>query len=311
MSSTQEILSKYSPGGIFGFDRDGRPVYYEPIGRVDFVGLLHSVKSAEFVDYGKQRAEKLKKICKEQEEKLGKNLGTYSTMILDAEGGSRKHLWRPGIDAYTGLIKIYEKEYPDLRERILIINTPVVFPIIFSLLKPFLREETKAKIKVLGSNWKDELLKYVDKENLPEFYGGTCRDNNDDPQCKQYICFGGEVPKSCYTSEKVTWDEFQSTTVNAGKSFTYEVEIQEANQKLVYKFATNDFNIKFGVKAKTSDGKITIVIPSEIKQSHLTIEEGEIECREIGVYKFKFDNRYSWLRSKALFYLVKIESLQS
>lgn len=37
-----------------------------------------------------------------------------------------------------------------------------------------LDERTNAKITLLGSSYKDELLKLVDAENLPSFLGGTC-----------------------------------------------------------------------------------------------------------------------------------------
>ena len=48
------------------------------------------------------------------------------------------------------------------------------------LVRPFLDEVTVAKIQVLGSGYKGELLKQIDEENLPYFFGGTCRCKGDD-----------------------------------------------------------------------------------------------------------------------------------
>lgn len=39
----------------------------------------------------------------------------------------------------------------------------------------FLSESLKAKVIVLGWNWKEELLKYIDADQLPVEYGGTAQ----------------------------------------------------------------------------------------------------------------------------------------
>lgn len=301
-----DVLSKYYPGGIYGKDRDGRPIYYEPLGRIDFVGLLHSVKVEEIVKYKRKHCLELKEICEQQQIKLSKELNTFSTLVLDAEGGSRSHLWRPGIESYSACIELYEKEFPNLRERIIIINAPIIFPIIYALLKPFMTESSKKKVKVLGSNWRTEILEYIDKDNIPEFYGGTGKDSEDNPKCEEFICYGGEVPKSYYVSENVNKEEFENTTVKAGSKFTKEVEIIAANTKIVYKFITNDFDIKFSVEYKPQgDGECVTLINERKFDSQLTMEEGEIICEGVGTYLFSFDNSYSWIREKELFYYIE------
>ncbi|VDN44674.1 unnamed protein product, partial [Dibothriocephalus latus] len=42
------------------------------------------------------------------------------------------------------------------------------------------------------------MLKLIDADNLPMFYGGTMTDLNGDPKCSSRICWGGTVPESCY-----------------------------------------------------------------------------------------------------------------
>ena len=37
-----QVLSKYYPGGHFGFDREGTPVFIDPIGQIDFRGIFFS-----------------------------------------------------------------------------------------------------------------------------------------------------------------------------------------------------------------------------------------------------------------------------
>lgn len=46
-----------------------------------------------------------------------------------------------------------------------IINAPMLFSGIWSMIKIWLDEKTKAKITIIGSGYKEELLKYVNKLN--------------------------------------------------------------------------------------------------------------------------------------------------
>jgi hypothetical protein len=56
-----------------------------------------------------------------------------------------------------------------------IINAPWAFSAVWSVIKPWLDEVTVSKIDILGSAYKEALLKQISPENLPEEFGGTCR----------------------------------------------------------------------------------------------------------------------------------------
>ena len=56
-----------------------------------------------------------------------------------------------------------------------IINAPWAFQFVWSVIKPWLDEVTVSKIDILGSDYKETLLKQILPENLPEEFGGTCR----------------------------------------------------------------------------------------------------------------------------------------
>jgi len=40
------------------------------------------------------------------------------------------------------------------------------------MIKPWLDEKTKSKIKIIGGSYEKDLLEEVDAENLPDFLGG-------------------------------------------------------------------------------------------------------------------------------------------
>jgi hypothetical protein len=55
-----------------------------------------------------------------------------------------------------------------------IVNAPSSFAFIWSVIRPWLSKETAEKVDILGSDYKDVLLKLVDADNLPSVLGGTC-----------------------------------------------------------------------------------------------------------------------------------------
>jgi metal transporter CNNM len=54
------------------------------------------------------------------------------------------------------------------------------------MLKPFIHERTRNKIKIFGHDekeWKTAILEYVNVEELPVAYGGTMTDPDGNPNC--------------------------------------------------------------------------------------------------------------------------------
>ena len=44
-----EVLAKYLPGGLCGYDKEGCPVKYELIGQMDIKGIAYSAKKSDFI----------------------------------------------------------------------------------------------------------------------------------------------------------------------------------------------------------------------------------------------------------------------
>lgn len=73
-----------------------------------------------------------------------------------------------------------------------IVNAPMIFPFFWSIIKGWLEEKTRSRIKVLGANYKEELLEMIAHDQLPEFLGGDC-----------------ECPQGCMYSNKGPWNDFE------------------------------------------------------------------------------------------------------
>mmetsp|Transcript_90097 Transcript_90097/g.124377 ORF Transcript_90097/g.124377 Transcript_90097/m.124377 type:complete len:112 (-) Transcript_90097:134-469(-) len=76
-----------------------------------------------------------------------------------------------------------------------VINAPMLFSGIWAVVKGFLDERTRNKIKILGGSYLKTLLEFVNEEDLPAFIGGTCT-------CEEY---GG----NCLTSNRGPWNDYE------------------------------------------------------------------------------------------------------
>lgn len=96
---------------------------------------------------------------------------------MDLEGLSMRHLWRPGISALLRIIQIVQANYPETMGYLLIVRAPRVFPVMWTLVSPFIDENTRNKFFIYSG--KDYfgpggLVNYIDQQYIPDFLGGEC-----------------------------------------------------------------------------------------------------------------------------------------
>ncbi|NWY35536.1 S14L2 protein, partial [Pheucticus melanocephalus] len=180
------VIRKYMSGGLCGYDREGSPVRYEIIGPLDGKGLLFSASKQDLIKNKFRDCELLRQACEQQSEKLGKKIEMV-TMVYDCEGLGLKHLWKPAVDTYGEILSMFEENYPESLKRLFIVKAPKLFPVAYNLVKHFLSEDTRKKVVVLGSNWKEVLQKYIDPAQIPVEYGGTLTDPDGDPKCSSKV----------------------------------------------------------------------------------------------------------------------------
>ena len=73
-----------------------------------------------------------------------------------------------------------------------LINTPMIFRGAWAVIKGFMDEETRNKIKMLGTDYMETLKDFVEMDNLPSFLGGNCE------------CEGG-----CLIKCSGPWDDYE------------------------------------------------------------------------------------------------------
>ncbi|XP_073823470.1 real-time isoform X2 [Musca autumnalis] len=186
------VVSDHFPGGWHHHDKDGRPIYILRLGHMDVKGLLKSIGTEGFLKLALHICEEGIQKIKESAENVGKPVLDWC-LLVDLEGLSMRHLWRPGVKALLNIIENVESNYPETMGRVLVVRAPRVFPIAWTIVSAFIDENTRSKFLFYGitddEHTKESLEQYIDADIVPDFLGGPC---------KTLIHEGSLVPKNLY-----------------------------------------------------------------------------------------------------------------
>jgi hypothetical protein len=95
--------------------------------------------------------------------------------VLDMKGLSVS-LDFQSISYMKQMLSMDQAHYPERLHKLIVINAPYFFSIVFAIFKPFIDARTLSKFEVLGSNYMTTLEKVVDKTVIPVEMGGDCKD---------------------------------------------------------------------------------------------------------------------------------------
>ncbi|XP_054850894.1 SEC14-like protein 5 [Eublepharis macularius] len=233
------LLEEYYTGGWHYQDRDGRPLYILRLGQMDTKGLVKALGEESLLRHVLSINEEGQKRCEENTNLFGRPITSW-TCLVDLDGLNMRHLWRPGVKALLRIIEVVEDNYPETLGRLLIVRAPRVFPVLWTLVSPFINENTRQKFLIYsGNNYQGPggLVDYLDKDVIPDFLGGECVCN---------VPEGGLVPKSLYqtdeepeTSDHIRlWTEtiYHSASIFKGAPHEIVVEILEGESVITWDF---------------------------------------------------------------------------
>lgn len=115
-------------------------------------------------------------------------LGTYFIWTEYSQFGVDQ---QQGIMLLKVLAELNQNMYPERLGKLFVVNAPIFFTAAWAIIKVWLDRRILDKIHILGSDYKDVLLKHIDHDQLPSFLGGSCTCAHMD---------GGCVPKATATS---------------------------------------------------------------------------------------------------------------
>ncbi|XP_050458976.1 SEC14-like protein 2 [Cataglyphis hispanica] len=306
-----QTVKSYFPYGLSGFDKDGAPVIIIPFAGMDIYGMLHVITPQEYVKVTIKILDEHLKLAREQSKKHGQ-IANQLTVIFDMDGFNLKqYLWRPAGELVLTLIQMYEANYPEILKTCFIINAPRVFAFAFSITKKFMNDYTLSKIQIYKadpSKWQPVILKVIPKDQLPAHFGGTLCDPDGNPRLTSKICQGGKIPKEMYTNNvDKSNDDYTSVIVRKGRKLEFDISTLEKGSILSWEFRSEGHDIKFGIlKKDTANGTPTEVIPIRRVASHQSDEVGILTCEDPATYSIVFDNTYSLLRNKKVYYSVRV-----
>ena len=93
------------------------------------------------------------------------------------------------------------------------------------------------------------------------------------------------------------------TKVKARDKAHLEFEIQEEGSSILWKFKSDDHDIRFGIFHGETE-----VLQMKRVDSHKELQTGVLECKRIGKYRIVFDNSYSYTKEKLVHHKIEIIS---
>ncbi|XP_061888628.1 SEC14-like protein 1 isoform X2 [Entelurus aequoreus] len=247
--SSPQVLQDFYTGGWHHHDRDGRPLYILRLGQMDTKGLVRALGEESLLRHVLSINEEGLRRCEENTKVFGRPISCW-TCLVDLEGLNMRHLWRPGVKALLRIIEVVEANYPETLGRLLILRAPRVFPVLWTLVSPFIDENTRKKFLIYAGNdyqGPGGLVDYIDKEIIPDFLGGEC-------MCE--VPEGGLVPKSMYrTAEELEneevrlWTEtiYQSASIFKGAPHELLIEIIDASSVVTWDFDVCKGDVVFNI----------------------------------------------------------------
>lgn len=269
-----DALMEYYPGGWHHHDKDGRPVYYVKIGSMDFKGLLKTVGETGFIKQVVSINEEGLKKCIEATDIYKKPITNW-TLVVDMDGLNMRHLWRPGVRALLKMIELVEANYPETMGQLLIVRSPKVFGVLWTLLSPFINENTRKKFMIYtGDDYQGAggLVDFLPKEYIPQFLDGPCECN---------IPGGKVVPKTFYKYENIgeasetesNWldtDLYHTENVMKGSPHDVMLKVGEAESVITWDFDVIEGDCHFQVLRHKRPREASVVNTTCLGDSSIT-----------------------------------------
>ncbi|KAI9484213.1 MAG: CRAL-TRIO domain-containing protein [Benjaminiella poitrasii] len=177
-------INRYMGGAcLHKTDREGCPIYIERLGYHKAKDLAKYAKVEEVNGYHIGCNEFLHRvIMKDCSRAAGRHINR-ETVIFDCTGMGWHQLHMPALNFIRAIADVDQKYYPETLNKFYLVNAPSAFVYVWKIVKGWLDPGTIAKIQIIGSDFKEPLLKQIAPENLPSFLGGECKCEHMDGGC--------------------------------------------------------------------------------------------------------------------------------
>ncbi|XP_015923577.1 SEC14-like protein 2 [Parasteatoda tepidariorum] len=304
------ILNEYYPSGFMCYDKEGAVVRYCDVGNMDMKGLFSMFTFEQVAQHAISCLQSDVDRLTEQSKKLGKPVAQF-TWIANIENLNLFSVtYKRAIQYICEGCLLYQDLFPERVKAFYIINGSAYFSIAFSIIKPVISNGVIQKIQFLGKDeCKDKLLEIIDADVLPAFLGGTRTDPDGNPLCTSFIKHGKKIPEELYLKQRSLISENGVKKLIVKRSSFSEVMllVDEPSTFIEWEFETASRSIGFGLFFKNESNPCTEIEELiELQRFEAAVETGIYKCQKTGTYIIVFDNSYSWLYSKELYYRIRL-----
>lgn len=166
----------------------GEPIFIQMLGQLkidDINKLLQEPLLTKYIVYNLYELENI--IFPKCSSKYNRTINKVFC-IVDLLGLTTSLMNKKILNFVMKQMNIVSNYFPGILGGLYFINTGLIFRGIWTTCKYLYNAQTRNRIKLLGFQYKAELLSKVKKENLPKFFGGLCN-------CDPYGCiFSNEGP---------------------------------------------------------------------------------------------------------------------
>jgi len=283
-----QSLLNYWPGRNHKHDKRGVHIYYERVGVVDPKSLITSIPEDDIIKFHIYLMETGESVLlKETQTVPLEQLDMGVVIIEDLTDLGRKHLYAGGLNVIKRIAQIDQDHYPETLKKMIFVNAPSVFTLVWNFVSPWLDPITQAKMVICGSTDFRPLLQNegITDEDLPEYLGGKCK------------CEGGCVPGGgIYLSKDA--ENAKSVQVAARDKHTEKIVVEEPSI-LQYFVKTDGYDIGFVIHDTVQKKSlVNTMCTDRATVEEITVSKGE--------YIVSFDNTHSMLRKKLVQYHLKL-----
>ena len=166
---------KIFPHGFHKVDKEGRPIYYQILSKLNTSELFKVVTTERLIKYFTQCYELMMKYKFKACSKTKGEIVDQLCIILDIENIGITDLFGKTRTFVNLSAKIGQDYYPGNMANMFLINTSKLFYIVYNIIKSLIDEGTRKKIELLGNDYKEKIFEYIEPNNLPSFLGGNCK----------------------------------------------------------------------------------------------------------------------------------------
>ena len=285
-----------TPHSYHKHDAEGRPLYIERSGAIDVSKVVNIMDADALIARHLWQMIFLERKCAEATTALGRPV-ERATYIFDLAGLSLSPN-SLAMAIFKCTVHVDQAFFPERLHLAFFINSPWIFQGLWAILSPFIDPVTRAKFRILGTDYQDELLKHITPDCLPVEYGGSCECGRTDEPGQPVLATCVSPVCALTAAEMLTYGGYETFVLAAGTSTTRRFTCVPDGNAVYWRFLTDSNDVGFAVKFYADHD--ADVVDTLVHDERRTTHKGTYFATAAGVLEFSFSNAHSTFYKKTV-----------